>query len=154
MFLPRMNVFSLGVSLALGLIVVPVMAADLSLRITGIPGDSITPLHTGDIALQSLSFGLVNPNHASAFYSEVNVVKLLDKSSPLLSANCASGQSFVSMTIFQTRTNGTAVDLMTLTLHNAFITSHSAAAIASEGQPMETLTLHADSFTWSYAPLP
>jgi type VI secretion system secreted protein Hcp len=155
MFLPRMNVFSFAVSLALGLTVVPVMAADLSLRIPGIPGDSTTPLHTGDIALQSMGFGLTNPNPtASASYSEVTVTKLLDKASPLLSANCARGQSFASMTIFQTRTNDTAVDLMKLTLNNAIITSHSTAASANEGRPTETLTLHASSFTWSYAPLP
>ncbi|MEI9960646.1 MAG: hypothetical protein WDM76_05790 [Limisphaerales bacterium] len=75
MFLPRMNVLGLltGMSLVLGLVIGPATAADLTLRISGIPGESTTPNHTGDIALQSLNFGLANPNHASAFYSEVTV---------------------------------------------------------------------------------
>ncbi|MEI9960647.1 MAG: type VI secretion system tube protein Hcp [Limisphaerales bacterium] len=71
----------------------------------------------------------------------------------MLSANCASGHAFASMTIYQTRTNDTAVDLMTLTLHNVAITSHSTVAGADAGPPSETLTLQTESFTWSYATL-
>jgi len=93
------------------------MAYDAFLKLNGVTGESQKEGHTGQIELMSFSWGASNPTTVAigtgmaagkVSLSDFSVMKVTDKASPTLFANCCAGKPIDKASVFiQKATGGT-----------------------------------------------
>ena len=134
------------------------MAVDYFLKIQGVDGESTDEQFPGAIVLESYSFGVANalsPGHGSgasvgkATFTELIVTKRIDKSSPTLLLDCATGKLLPAVQLVSRRSPGGVY--LQITLTNAFVTSFQEAGTHGE-LPLEQISFNYQKLTYAYAP--
>lgn len=108
------------------------------LRVSGISGEATATNHVGDIVATSFSFagtmpitGMGDagvPTVGRVAFSELSVSKFVDKASPALMYNLATGRILPTVTLYvQSMNNGKSVDFYIITLSTVIVTGLSAS---------------------------
>jgi len=128
------------------------------LKIEGIPGESFDESHRGEIDVLAVALGVLQPQlqrfaggGASASKTEISpitITKPVDKSSPLLFLNCATGKHLPTATITARKNGDTPYDYFTIVLSDVLISSLSQTA--SEGGITEAVSLSFSKLTLTY----
>lgn len=155
---------ALAFVLAIGASGIPGIAAITSpvvmqLELFGIPGESVDSKHPGTIDVQSFSSGVQQqaPSGAGggagkASLSNLSLTKWVDKSTPTLFVNCASGLHLAKATLYVRPTNSTN-DMYKVILQDVIITSVSNTAAVGQERPTENLSLSYSRIQWFYQAL-
>ena len=130
------------------------------LKLDQIPGESTDAQHPNEIEVLSAAIGVLQPQlqrfaggGASASKTEVSPIaisKFVDKSSPVLFLNCATGKRIPTAVLTARRSAEPPVDYYTITLSDVLISSVSQGA--SEGGVIETVNLSFSKITLTYVP--
>lgn len=128
------------------------------LKIDGIAGESQDQRHPGEIEVESFSWGETHPASAGApaadkaNIQDLQVMKRMDKASPLLMLAAASGQRFTSA-VLTARTPGTApLEFLTITLGDLMVSSYQTAGSASDPVPVDQVSFSFGRIEIAYCP--
>ena len=134
----------------------------MQLELAGLPGDSVDAKHPNTIDLLSFSFGLqvtsssvIGGGGSSAgkvSFNNLVVSKYVDKSTPTLSLNCASGFHLAKATLYLRPANATN-DTYKLVLQDVLVTSINTSAAASGERPTESVSFSFTKIQWFYQAL-
>ena len=150
--------------LAVGLLVAGAVSgtthgqADTFLKLDGIPGEVTQEGHTGEIAIEALSFavdqsgirmagGRGSPTRSR--FSVINLTKRVDKSSPQLFLKSALGEVIPTALITVRKSGEKPVDFLTIKLRNVTISSFSTS---SSDVVYESIGLSFTVIEYSYRP--
>src|SRR5688572_29785931 len=117
-------------------------SSDYFLKLDGIDGESSSTGHEGTIQIESWSWGVSQMGTGGhgggggagkVSYSDLSVMKRIDKSTPLLAKACATGEHIKSAKLFVTRrAQGGTEDYYKLTLSDVTCTSFQQAGTQSD----------------------
>lgn len=137
------------------------MAVNAYLYVEGVQGPSTSK--TGFIDILSFSFGVSNTSTygagasgkeakaGRADFSNLSIMKVLDKTSPILSNHCASGDILSKVYILYDKPVGTAQqDYFRIYLHDALITSVQQSG--SNENPSESVSFAFQAVEVAYKP--
>lgn len=136
-------------------------ASDFYLEVEGIPGESTDARLPGAIVLQSFNIGATTAPSSAAggggagkvIFQDIHFTKFLDKASPLLYLNCASGKVIKRAILHCRKAGGGQDDYYTITLHEVFISGiQTGGGGAGGSQPTESFSLAYSKIEFSYAP--
>lgn len=143
------------------------MAIDIFLTIPGVPGESQDTTFQGAIELTSYSWGLSKlvtigsgtggTGTGKTQFSELNITKDFDKSSPLLMQALESGKPYPKITLSLRRTAGgsaaKAQVFLTYEFDQVYVTSISDAASSGGGDaPSESISFTMGAVAVEYYP--
>ena len=137
------------------LIATPTLAAtDYFLELDGIPGESTDARYPRMIRLNSFSLGVQSVAVGKPVFSDVSFSKQLDKSSPLLYLNSASGKHLKQAILHLVARSGTGqFEFYTVKLTDVVITSVSTSGSAlSDTLPLESFSLNFTKIEFTYTP--
>jgi type VI secretion system secreted protein Hcp len=120
------------------------------LKIEDIQGASTDKGHTGDITIQSFSFGsLAAPSAATGAggagagkvkFAEFSITKVVDKSSPILFQKLATGKHYAKVTLSMRKAGGGQTDFLKFDFQNVIISSYKVIGTAGgTGSPQESV---------------
>ncbi|HTS81433.1 MAG TPA: type VI secretion system tube protein Hcp [Myxococcaceae bacterium] len=112
------------------------MAVDYFLKIDGVPGESQDDKHKDWIEVLSFSWGT---SRGGRTHQDFQVVKSMDKASPLLAMASCNGKS-PGQAMFVARKAGSTVEYLKIKLTDVIISSYNTAG-SSDDNPVETVTL-------------
>jgi type VI secretion system secreted protein Hcp len=131
------------------------MAFDAFLKIDGIPGESTDDGHTDWIEVLSYSCGISQNASASASsgggataeradFSELSIVKSLDKASPKLAVACADGTHIASVVLELCRAGGDKLKYMEYKLTNCIVSTVRPGGSSGGGEklPLEEVAFN------------
>lgn len=133
------------------------MAVDYFLKIPGVDGESTDEQFAGAIVLESYSFGVANavsPGRGSgggvgkATFTDLTITKRIDKSSPTLLLDCATGKHLPAVQLVSRRSPG--VVYLQITLTDVLISSFQEAGTHGE-LPLEQISFNYQKLTYAYA---
>lgn len=135
---------------------------DYFLKLEGIDGASKDELNTGEIEIDSWSFGVMNAiNVASrdegggvgkASLNDITVSTSLTKAGPLVAKICAEGKAIGKATLTCRRASGNQDRYLTITLVKAFISSYHVSGHGGEQMPNEQFTLAYAEIDYMWSP--
>lgn len=133
-------------------------AVDYFLKIDGIDGESTDDKHKNEIDIESWSWG-VSPTSPSAAgratsrpcVSPISFTKLLDKATPQLMVNAASGMVIPKATLTARKAGEGQQEFLKIELANVLVSSYQAAG-SSAGAPVEQFALNFSKLTVEYRP--
>jgi len=127
------------------------------LKLDGLQGESQDAAHSGWIDVLSWSWGATNSSSAGGgggagkvSFSDFQIVKRLDSSSPSLALDAADGQYIAGGVLQLVRPDGQV--LMEYNLTGLLVTGVQAAAGASNPQPLEDIFIKYGGISWNYTP--
>ena len=131
------------------------------LKLEGIEGESQDTDHSGQIDVLSFSESILNAgtydagtggNTGKAAYSDINITKYMDKSSPTLRQYCGLGTSITTATLSCNKQAGDKkVEYFKVTLHNVVITSIQASGSGGSTDPIpESLSMNFAGIEYDY----
>lgn len=136
--------------------------SDFFLKIDGIEGESTDDKHKGELEIQAWHWGAVNQGTfgagggggaGKAEFSDINISKFADKSTPLLLKAVATGQHIKQMILVCRKAGGDKQEYLKLTLEDVMISSyHSSAAGGSSPIPNESIDLNYAKIKYEYKP--
>jgi len=109
------------------------MAADIFLKIEGVEGESEDSKHSGEIQLESFSWGVTQPGSASvnkglgagkAQVHDLHCVAGASKASPSLMAACASGEHFKKATLSARKAGKDQQDYLIVTMTDVLVSNY------------------------------
>jgi type VI secretion system secreted protein Hcp len=104
------------------------------------------PVERGTSAVGAASVGRCQ-------HSDFSIMKLLDKSSPLLAQACSKGDVFNNVTLTLRHTGGgQPVSYMVYRLSKVYITAVDTHGSAGESRPSETVRFNYGKIEWTYTP--
>ncbi|RPI09103.1 MAG: type VI secretion system tube protein Hcp [Acidobacteriales bacterium] len=121
------------------------MAVDYFLKIDGIEGESQDHKHKSEIDIQSWSWGATQTGtHAAGGgggagrvdFRDFTFLKQVDKASPKLMLNCATGKHIKSAVLTCRKAGGGQQEYMKVTFSDVLISSYQPSGAASEMQPL------------------
>lgn len=130
----------------------------MQLELVGIPGESVDSKHPGTIEVQSFSAGVQQSGSSvsgggggvgKATFNTLTLSKWVDKSTPTLFLNCASGAHLSKATLYVRPTNSTN-DMYKVILQDVVISSVSNSATVGADRPSETISLSYARIQWIY----
>lgn len=134
--------------------------ADYFLRIEGMQGESADDRHRGEIEVESFSWGAAHAGGAvqggggavagRVQPQDLQVVKRVDKSSPLLMIGCATGQHFRTAVLAGRKAGAGQQDYLKITLEDVAISSYQTGGSASTVVPTDQITLRFSTLELSY----
>ena len=141
------------------------MAVDMFLEIKEVPGESMKKGHEGQIDIVSFSFGAVQ--HGSfarggaggklhiagidrADYSQFDLIRGVDKSSPKLFQACAAGTHFPKATIFVRKAGDKPLEYYKVELKDLIVSSVQNSGSSSGDAVMESTTLNCAVINFTY----
>jgi type VI secretion system secreted protein Hcp len=135
-------------------------AIDMFLKIDGIEGESTDSKHKYEIDVTSWSFGLTQSvSHVGggggagqAEFRDLQIVKLMDKSSPKLFLASASGEHLQKAVLTMRKSGDNPVDFVKVTLTDVIVSSFNSD-LATNGQPIEEITLNYGKLEFQYVPV-
>jgi type VI secretion system secreted protein Hcp len=158
----------LAAAAVLALIVVPGSAwaaVDAFLKLEGVPGESKSPGHTGQIEIYSWSFGATNPTVSAATVShaagggagkvnlhEFKITKSVDSASPVLFRAAATGQHFQRAVLYVRKAGGEQQPYLVYTFTNVMVSSVQHGGGGGDGRGTETITFNYEGMAVSSAP--
>lgn len=132
------------------------------LKMTGVEGGCEVSGFEGTIEVLSFSHGVMQSGAMQAAseggrgqgvcsHSDLSIVKLLDRSSPILAQKCSVGDVIKDVTLTICRAKGDNEKLMEYVLSDAIITSvRPGGSMESEGIPLEEVSLAYTKIKWTY----
>ena len=138
---------------------------DMFLKIEGpvIEGESTTPGYTNQMQLFSYSQGIYNPSSSDtngvhsgrASVSSLNVMKTLDKGSPLLLFNSNQGTRIGKVTLSLVSAGASGGLICTVYMEDVLIESvqHSGSS-GGDDRPTESVSFACSRIRWTYYPTP
>lgn len=134
------------------------MAAYCFLKIDGIAGESQDQQHKGEIELESFSWGETHPAAApgataagKVHIKDFQVMKRMDKASPLLMLAAASGQHFKSAVLTVPKSGEPPQDYLTITLGDVMVSSYQTEA-AGDPVPVDQVSFSFGRIQIAYRP--
>jgi type VI secretion system secreted protein Hcp len=138
------------------------MAIEYYLKLDGIKGEAQTKGKENQIHVLAWSWG-AHQQGTTQFgggsgagrvdMGDVTVTHPVDAASPLLMQACCSGKHFDSAVLVGRKVGGTALDFLTITLSEVFITSVSlGGSDGGDEMPREQVTLSFATVDYSYQP--
>lgn len=136
------------------------MAADIYLKIDGIPGESTDSEHKDWIEVMSFNHGITQTASATAAsagggttsrteHQDYSITKLIDKASPKLYEACSTGKHFKTVNIEMFRASGDKrVKYMEVNMETAII-SHVSPGGGHEF-PSESVSFTYGAIKWTY----
>jgi len=123
------------------------------LKLDGIDGESQDSDHSGQMDILSFSMGVSNAgtydagtggNTGKAMFSDVNILKCVEKATPTLAQYCALGTAITTATLSCNKQAGDKkVEYLKVTFHNAVVTSLQQSGSGGASEPMmESLSLN------------
>jgi len=150
---------SIALSLALAVPAQSVAALNAYLKLDGIEGESTDDKHKNEIVVDSWSFGVSNRTSAGGAatssrpcVSEISLVKLVDKASPVLFMHAVSGKHIATGIITVRKAGERPVEYLTVTLTDVLVTSVNSTSTGEGDQLAESLSLSFQTITISYTP--
>jgi type VI secretion system secreted protein Hcp len=140
------------------------MAYDAFLKLTGITGESQKENHTGEIDLQSFSWGASNSSSVGTgtgassgkvSVSDFSIMKSTDSSSPVLFQKCCDGSVIATGVItLQRQVQAVATPYLVYNFTNVYVTSLQWSGSGGSGDaPMESVSFTFEVGTVDYTPL-
>jgi type VI secretion system secreted protein Hcp len=139
------------------------MAVDAFLKIDGIPGESTDEKHKNWIEVLSFTQGLSQPASAASSTggrtservnaSDFSIMKVVDKSSPVLAVACCSGRHIKEIKLEVCEASGDKHPYLIYTLEDAIISSYQPSGSQGGDKPMEQVSFNFGKITWEYIPL-
>jgi type VI secretion system secreted protein Hcp len=138
------------------------MAISMYLKIEGVPGECSIEDYKEQIQLESFAHSVSQQASVTtavngavsgqAMHSDFNVVKMLDKSSPVLSQKCSVGEIIPSVTLTLVRAAGTdkTVPYMIYTMTNVIVSNISVAGSKSSDWTTESVSFNYEKINWEY----
>lgn len=134
-------------------------AVDYFLKIDGIDGEAVTMGHKGEIAIDSWSWGVSQASSANGggaragkpCTAPVTFVKRMDKSSPLLMANAATGMVIPRAILIGRKAGEGQQDFLKYELKNVYVTSYQTSG-SGGGDTQDQFALDFSSLTVEYKP--
>jgi len=144
--LPQVSLFLLLLCLGTA----PGNCGDIFMLMSGIPGESTAPGHTGWMNVYSMSHGLSRMPPANANHQEVNFMKRLDSASPLLYDRANKGTVIPNVQIEFNRSSPSYVQFYKINLTAVQISALNDSASAGGGDVTESISLFYQQIAWSY----
>lgn len=143
------------------------MAFDGFLKIDGITGECTDSKHTGGwMEIMSYSWGVAQMGSGSisaiggmskgkADFSDLTVVKMIDKASPALYKACAEGKHIKGAILELCQASGQKHCFMKYTLSDVIVRSArpGGSCQSTEGRPLEEVSLAYSKIEFEYTPL-
>jgi type VI secretion system secreted protein Hcp len=133
---------------------------DYFLKIEGIPGESGDDKHKGEIEIESFSWGESNSGTSGhgggagagkVVPQDLNVVKKMDKASPVLMMGCANGTHYKTAVLTARKAGGGQLDYMKITLEDVIVSSYQVGGSAhSNVVPMDQVSFNFSKLEISY----
>lgn len=129
------------------------------LKIDGIPGESQDQQHKGEMELESFSWGETHSVAAPAataagkvHIKDFQVMKRMDKASPLLMLAVASGQHFKSAVLTARKPGQPPQEYLTITLGDLMVSSYQTEASAGDPVPVDQVSFSFGRIEIAYRP--
>jgi type VI secretion system secreted protein Hcp len=151
----------LPVALALGVTQVSAAAGGdpIYMKITApdVPGEAQATKHLGQIEVLSFQFGVTRPidpvtglSSGKAKFSEMSVVKNVDRASPVLFQGSAAGTHYHDVILYLNKGGASQLDYLQITLTNVLVSGYS---VSGSGElPKESVTFNFQAIEMSYVP--
>src|SRR5215472_913135 len=128
------------------------MAFDAFLLLDGIKGESVDAKHKGEIDVRSFSWGVAQTGTGhtgagsgagKADFQDLQIVKSVDKSTPLLKLACASGKHITKGKLTVRKAGENPLEYLTIDLENILVSSYSLTGVSGGSElPDEQFTLN------------
>lgn len=122
-----------------------------------IEGESVDARHPKEIVALSFSQGISVPYSPTggtgrATFSELNLVKPVDKATPLLYSFCAQGRHVPQVVLTLRNSGANPFEFYKITLTDVVISSVQTSGSAGGDKPSESLSLNFTRIEWRYVP--
>src|SRR5262245_18522826 len=128
------------------------MAFDAFLMLDGVKGESVDAQHKGEIDVRSFSWGVSQSGtgHAGAGsgagkadFQDLQIVKSVDKSTPLLKLACASGKHITKGRLTVRKAGENPLEYLIIDLENILVSSYTLSGVSGTSEiPGEQVTLN------------
>jgi type VI secretion system secreted protein Hcp len=134
------------------------MTPDIFLKLDGIKGESKDSKHTGEIDVESFTWGLQNGGSWSTgggggagkvAFQDITVHKYADTSSPALMQACASGKHIASGVVTVRKAGGKQEEFYKISLTNILVSNVTNTG-ANGGVPTEVVSLNFEEVKFDY----
>ena len=132
------------------------------LKLDGIPGESTSTGHAGEIDLLTWSFGVTSAGSPLAAGggggagkskpSDFVFVARTSKASPKLFQTACTGKHLKSAVLSVVRNGESGIEYLTVTLENVMVTSYQVAPGETDGYPLDVVHLAYSKIHYSYRP--
>jgi len=137
------------------------VAIDAFLKLEGVKGESVDKAHKDEIDVLSWAWGMsqMGTTHrgtgggaGKVNVSDLTISKYVDRSSPVLSQACCTGQHFGEAVLSVRKAGGEPLDYLVVTLKDVMITSVQTSGSQGDELIMQTISLNFSNFKESYQP--
>jgi type VI secretion system secreted protein Hcp len=135
---------------------------DYFLKIDGVKGESQDHKHKEEIELESFSWGETNSGSFSAgggggsgkvVMQDIHFVKKLDKSSPVLFMNCATGTHIKEATLTARKAGGDQQEYLQIKMNDVLVSSYQVGGSGGGGVvPTDQVSLNFTKIEVQYKP--
>lgn len=135
------------------------MAVDMFLKLDGIKGESKDKTHSGEIHIDSFSWGLSQSGSFGAAggggagkvsASDISIMKLVDKSSPLLMQHICGGKHIKEGFITVRKAGDKPLEYLKIKLNDILVSSIHHSGSGGAELIMESLSLNFAKFEMNY----
>jgi type VI secretion system secreted protein Hcp len=135
-------------------------AFEIFLKLDGVEGESIDAKHPKEIEVLSFSHGLSMPpplpgggGGGKASFSDFNITKLVDKSTPILFLKCAQGAHINEALLVLRQSGASGFEFYKIKLTDVLITSvQTSGSSGGDNRPVESISLNFTKIEWTYVP--
>jgi len=137
------------------------MAADMFLKLEGVPGESQDDKHKGEIEIDSFSWGATQESTlgrgtgggaGKVNFDSLNFTKKMDKASPILMLHCASGKHIPSATLTARKAGEQQLEYLKIKMTDVMVSRVHFNANGGGGIPSENLSLSFAKVETEYTP--
>lgn len=137
------------------------MSVDYFLKLEGIEGESQDDAHRDEIDILSWSWGMSQSGtmHVArgggagkVSVSDLNIVKFVDKASPILAQRNASGKHIPKGTLVCRKAGESPLEYLTIKLENILISSYNVGGSDGDERLSENVSLNFAKCEYSYVP--
>ncbi len=136
------------------------MSADMFMKLDGVQGEAQDKTHKNEIELLSYAFGLhqqgksdsgLGAGAGKVLFEDLHFTKRVDKSTPNLLVNCATGKPSATSVITVRKAGGDQQEYLKITMTNVIVSSYNSAG--AEGDvPLESISFNFESVKVEYSP--
>lgn len=138
------------------------MAYDAFLKLDGMEGESTDDKYKGYVEVQSFSMGITHlttvgsatggAGSGRTSVGELQIQKVVDKSSAVLFQKCATGEHFAKGKLIVRKAGGTQMEYLIYNMENVFVTSIHFSSAGGEENANESLSLAYGKVGFDYHP--
>jgi type VI secretion system secreted protein Hcp len=135
---------------------------DYFLKLGDIKGEATDSKHKDEIEIESFSWGETNSGSSSVgggggsgkvVMQDFHFVKKLDKSSPVLFMNCATGMHIKEATLTARKAGGEQQEYLQVKMSDVLVSSYQVGGSGSGGVvPTDQVSLNFAKIEWNYKP--